>query len=89
MSDAATKIRELIKSNSLEQAYNVGCAALSAHPNDKLTIKAMYELSAKLRSECMGLAARKMDSGAPYFSTEALLRKVNEQTGEDMYGNFI
>ena len=89
MSDAAKKIQELIKINSFEQAYKVGFAALSAQPNDKLTLKTMYDLSAKLRSECMDLAIKKMDSGEPYLSTEALLRKVNKLTGEDMHGNLV
>jgi hypothetical protein len=36
----------------------------------------------------MGLAVRKMDSGADYAALEVLLRKTNELTGQDMYGFF-
>jgi hypothetical protein len=85
----ADKIQNHVAVGEYEQAYQIGADALAVNPTDEDVLTAMYELTAKLRSECYGLAVRKADFGEPYLSKEDLLRKANALTGEDMYGRFV
>lgn len=89
MSGISERIRTCISVGNYEEAYSIGRDALreSAPHRDEI-VAALCELTAQLRSDCMGLAARKMDSGAAYEALELLLRKTNELTGQDMYGCF-
>ncbi|WMY07443.1 hypothetical protein [Paraburkholderia phenoliruptrix] len=89
MSEISERIRTNISVGNYEEAYSIGRDALqeSAYGRDEI-VAALCELTARLRSDCMGLAVRKMDSGADYDALELLLRKTNELTGQDMYGFF-
>lgn len=86
VSDASHRIRTHIQSGDHAQAYAVGKAALRDTPDDQAVLSALFELSATLRSGCMDMASRRMDASTTYVATEALLRAVNELTGQDMYG---
>jgi hypothetical protein len=89
MSELSERIRMNISAGSYEKAYSIGRDALneSASNRDEI-IAALCELTARLRSECIDLAVRKMDSGADYDALENLLCKANELTEQDMYGFF-
>ncbi|CAG9181314.1 hypothetical protein LMG23992_04474 [Cupriavidus laharis] len=89
MSEIADAIRKNIDSSAYEKAYLIGHDALQKSEEEREEIiAALCELTARLRADCMGMAVKKMDSGATYDSLESLLRKVNELTGQDMYGFF-
>lgn len=89
MSEISERIRENISAGNYEAAYSIGRDALQEQgcSRDEI-VAALCELSARLRSDCMGMAVRKMDSGADYDALEVLLRKTNTLTGQDMYGFF-
>lgn len=80
------QIDEAIGSGNLELAYDLGRAGLQQFPDDQAIMNAMFALTAQLREQCIGLAVLKMDAGASYLAKEALLRRINALTGEDMYG---
>lgn len=86
VSDASHRIRTHVQSGDHAQAYAVGKAALRDMPDSQAVLSALFELTATLRSECMDMASRRMDASTTYAATEALLREVNELTGQDMYG---
>lgn len=88
MSEASHQIRTHLQCGDVELAHAVGKAALRDTPDDPAVVSALLELTAKLRSECMDMAIRKMEGSAIYAATEALLREVNVLTGQDMYGRF-
>ena len=89
MSEISDRMRMNISVGDYEEAYSIGRDALqeSNCGRDEI-IAALCDLTARLRSDCMGLAVKKMDSGADYDALESLLRKANELTGQDMYGFF-
>ncbi|MER2177126.1 MAG: hypothetical protein ABS955_05430 [Stenotrophomonas maltophilia] len=86
VNDASHRIRTHVQSGDHAQAYAVGKAALRDMPDNPAVLSALFELTATLRSECMDMASRRMDASTSYAATEALLREVNELTGQDMYG---
>lgn len=88
MSELSDRILKNVRAGAYEDAYRVGNEVLSKSREDADVMAAMLELSAHLRSECMSLAIQKMDCSQQYVSLESLLRKVNELTGQDMYGSF-
>ena len=83
----AQEIENLVRKKNYEKAYLVGKAALSSDPNNREILGSLYSLTAQLRSEAMGFASKKANYSA-ISSFERLLPKVNELTGQDMYGNF-
>jgi Arc/MetJ-type ribon-helix-helix transcriptional regulator len=88
VSDMTDRIRKNIDAGAYEQAYSIGRDALQKSECSREEIIAVLrELTARLRAECMGLAVKKMDSGAAYDELEALLRESNKLTGQDMYGH--
>jgi hypothetical protein len=87
--EMADRIRMNISAGDYEKAYSIGRDALQEPECDREEIvTALCELTARLRSDCMGLAARKMDCGAQYDVLENLLRKTSEFTGQNIYGYF-
>ncbi|MEX3959237.1 hypothetical protein [Trinickia sp. EG282A] len=89
MSEISDLIRVNISVGGYEKAYSIGRDALQESECDRdEIIAALCELTARLRSDCMGLAVKKNDFGADYDALENLLRKANELTGQDMYGFF-
>ncbi|WP_158014449.1 hypothetical protein [Ralstonia solanacearum] len=89
MIEISDRVRMNIVAGAYEVAYLIGRDALQEPGCDREKIIAVpCELTAKLRSDFMGLAARKEDYGADYVALESLLRKTNELTGQDMYGFF-
>lgn len=89
MSEISDRMRMNISVGAYETAYSIGREALQESKYDRDEIIAVLcELTARLGSDCMGLAAKKMDFGADYDALEKLLRKANELTGQDMYGFF-
>ncbi|BDD91860.1 hypothetical protein PanNE5_13000 [Pandoraea sp. NE5] len=88
MSEFSDHILRDVRAGAYEDAYRIGSEVLSKSREDADVMATMLELSAHLRSECMSLATKKIDYGQEYVSLENLLRKVNELTGQDMYGSF-
>lgn len=93
MEACVSKMAELVRMNisvgAYEKAYSIGRDALQEPKCDRENIiAALCELTARLRSDCMSLAVRKLDFGEDYDALENLLRKTNELTGQDMYGFF-
>ena len=84
--EIAEAIRQHVDSGSYSDALQLGLKALAAGDRDPQVVNSMLLLTATLRSTCMDLASRKQDSGDTYRSLEALLRRANAVTGEDMYG---
>lgn len=90
MSEVVDCIRTNVHAGAYEAAYSIGRDALREPECDRgQIIAALCELTARLRSGCMGLAAKKNDLGPDYEVLENLLRKANELTGQDMYGSFV
>ncbi|GAA4360274.1 hypothetical protein [Kangiella marina] len=83
----AQEIANLVRKKKYEKAYLVGKTVLKSDPNNKEVLESLYSLTAKLRSESMDFASKKANYSA-ISSFEILLQKVNELTGQDMYGNF-
>ncbi len=88
LSEFSDHILRDVRAGAYEDAYRIGSEVLSKSREDADVMATMLELSAHLRSECMSLATKKIDYGQEYVSLENLLRKVNELTGQDMYGSF-
>ena len=84
--EIAEAIRQHVDSGSYSDALQLGLKALADGDRDPQVMKSMLHLTATLRSTCMDLAFRKRDSSDTYLSLEALLRRANGVTGEDMYG---
>lgn len=82
------RILELTKAECYRQAYKEGLRALEADPNNSQILESLYELSGALRSKAIDFSSRKANY-ASISKEEVLLEKVNELTGQDMYGNFI
>ncbi|WP_038483812.1 hypothetical protein [Collimonas arenae] len=89
MDNAVSKIKELTVSRRYEEAFQLGRMALAENSTNSEVLDALYVLTAKLRSECIYLACKKMDCGLDYQLLETVLRKTNALTGEDMYGRFV
>ena len=87
MSGMADRILESINDKDYARAYLIGLEALdeSEKGNEEI-LAALRELTARIRSECMDRAISKDDYNNEYIDFEALLRKVNLLTGQDMYG---
>ncbi len=83
----AQEILKLVGNQSYEEAYSIGQAALKSDPGNREILESLYSLTAQLRSEAMDFASKKANYSA-ISSFEKLLPKVNELTGQDMYGNF-
>ena len=83
----AQEIENLVQNKNYEKAYLVGKAALYSAPGNLDILESLYSLTAQLRSEAMDFASKKANYSA-ISSFEKLLPKVNELTGQDMYGNF-
>jgi hypothetical protein len=79
----------MVYAAAYRDAYSMGRAALDKPAHDHEVIAALRELTARLRSNCMDLAARKMDVSPEYDALEQLLKEANELTGEDMYGRIV
>lgn len=90
MRETVGRILASIDCGDYELAYRIGSDALSEAQNERAQIlRALCKLSARLRSVCMELAVQKKDFGKGYVELDALLRKVNLLTGQDMYGRVI
>lgn len=81
------KIIKLIQDNEYELAYLFGKEALDVNPKDSNILEALYSLTARLRTEAIAFSSNKANYSA-ISSFEKLLPKVNELTGQDMYGRF-
>jgi hypothetical protein len=79
----------LIVARRYADALQLGKSALGSSLNGDVVLNELYELTAILRSECIGLAYKKMDSGSDYQELESILRDANTLTGQDMYGRFV
>ncbi len=84
----AQEISSLVSTENYDAAYSLGKESLEARPESEEILQALYALTAKLRSEAMDHAGKKANYSS-ISSYEVLLKKVNELTGEDMYGNFM
>ncbi|MBR2816983.1 MAG: hypothetical protein IKE60_20170 [Reyranella sp.] len=82
----AEQIRGSIESGEYERALDLAKAASLENRLGPEALRALFEMTAKLRSKCMDLASWKQDTGPVYQALEATLIKANELTGEDMYG---
>jgi hypothetical protein len=87
MGSVPQQIREHIRLGQFQQAYLLGRDALHHKEQASSVLSALYELTEKMRSECMGMAIRKADYGHEYLALEELLREANVLTNQDMYGN--
>lgn len=85
--DVAGKMRELIKDEQFEEAFELGKEPLADPTSYTAVLGAFKELTAELRHICMLMAVQKRDSGRDYFSKEELLKKACKLVGEDIYGN--
>lgn len=83
----AQEILSLVSAEKYDAAYSLGKESIDIQPENEEILQALYALTAKLRSEAMGHASKKANYSS-ISSYEVLLKKVNELTGEDMYGNF-
>jgi hypothetical protein len=88
MPSIKSEIQSLVENNEFESAINLGEKCLAKSPDDNDAIDALCLLTDKLRSMCMGLAAKKRDTGPNYRSLEDFLIKASELTNQDMYGRF-
>lgn len=86
MSRIEDQLAAHVRNGEYEKAYRLGQEVMSNQPENLAVLSILYELTAKLRSECMDLGIQKADSGAHYMSKENLLQDINKLTGEDMYG---
>lgn len=85
--ETAQEILKLVESGLLEQAFNKGAEGLHASPGNNDILSALYELTAVLRSKAMSFASKKANYSS-ISSEEVLLKRVNDLTQQDMYGNF-
>lgn len=83
------RIREKVDAAEYEEAYFIGRAALEECASDVEVIAALSDLTERLRSKCMGLAAQKKDCGPEYHALESLLIEASKLTGQDIYGHKI
>ncbi|HET6893715.1 MAG TPA: hypothetical protein VFH31_21640 [Pyrinomonadaceae bacterium] len=88
MISVSQQIREHIKLGQFQQAYLLGREALRDQEQTSSVLSALCELTAKIRFECMSMAAKKTDYGHECLALEKLLREASELTNQDMYGNF-
>lgn len=87
MSEMADRILASINDKDYVRAYLIGLEALDeSKVGYEEIVAALRELTARIRSECMDRAISKNDYDKEYIDLEALLRKVNLLTGQDMYG---
>ena len=87
MKTPAQEITSLARQARYEQAYQVGKRTLQHDPGDEAVIDALKEVTAVLRQRCMDLASNKATEFSPELTEkEALLRRINQLTGEGMYG---
>ena len=86
-SQLAQEILNLVSKEDYEAAYLLGKKSLVGQPKNEDILQSLFVLTAKLRSEAMSHASKKANYSS-ISSYEVLLKKVNELTGEDMYGNF-
>ena len=87
MKTPAQEIAFLARQARYEQAYRVGKRALEKAPDDENVIRALKTVTAALRSRCMDLASNKAtEFSLELQEKEALLRRINQLTGEGMYG---
>ncbi|MGF6408576.1 hypothetical protein [Paraburkholderia tuberum] len=89
MSLKSQRVREMVRAAAYREAYLIGRKALEESACDDEVIAALRDLTTQLRSNCMDLAARKMDVGPEYDALEKLLREANRLIGEDLYGRKI
>ena len=87
MKAPAQEIKSLTQQARYEQAYRVGKRALENDPDNENVINALKKMATVLRRRCRDLAHNK----ATEFSKEgrekeALLRQINQLTGEGMHG---
>lgn len=88
MEDTTAQIREHIRVREYRQAYALGKDSWTEHGQAAPILSALLELTSELRSQCMGMASRRADSGQEYFALEQLLREASALTKQDLYGNF-
>ena len=87
MKTPAQEIASLVRQARHEHAYTVGKRALQHDPGDEAVIGALKEVTAVLRQRCMDLASNKATEFSPELKEkETLLRRINQLTGEGMYG---
>ena len=87
MKAPAQEIAALARQARYEDAYQVGKRALQEDPGNERVIDALKAVTAVLRSRCMDLASNKATEFSPELvEKEALLRKINRLTGQEMYG---
>jgi hypothetical protein len=85
------EIADQILASAYDKDYDRACAigleAVSGPASgSKEVFAALLELTSRLRSECMDRALQKDDHSDEYHRLESLLRKLNELTGQDIYG---
>lgn len=83
----AQEVSNLVSTKDYDSAYSLGRESLESQPENEDILQTLYALTAKLRSEAIGHASKKTNYSS-ISSCEVLLKKVNELTDEDMYGNF-
>jgi len=88
MANVAQQIQEHIRVGEYRQACLLGKDSLPEKGQTSAIFSALLELTSKLRSECMDMAARKADCGREYLAMEQLLREASALTNQDLYGNF-
>ncbi len=82
----AQEILNLVRKKNYEKAYSIGKTALGSDQDNREILESLYSLATRLRSEAMDFASKKANYSA-VSSFERLLSKVNDLTGQDMYGN--
>ncbi|GAB2801176.1 hypothetical protein [Dyella kyungheensis] len=88
MSELARKISEKVELGAFAEALQLARVSTSGRMLDPAVRQAMLDLTAELRSICMGMASRKKDFVPEYDAIENVLRQANELTGQDMYGQY-
>lgn len=83
-----SNIKLLIAARRYAEALRLGKLALGSSSNEDAVLNELYELTAKLRNECIDLASKKRDCGPKYQELESILRDSNTLTDQDMYGRF-
>jgi hypothetical protein len=79
MDGTAERIRAMVEVGAYDEAYRLWKEAIDAKARNDDIIAALLDLTAKLRSDCMDLAAKKQDVGTKYRSMEDLLRESLRQ----------
>jgi hypothetical protein len=83
------QIRRYADEEDFAEAARIAFEATDGARPAPAVMNAMYHLTAKLRSRCLDLAAKRRDSGPDFEALESLLYKLNAVTGEDMYGRIV